>query len=74
MANNLAIGMVIGASLASSFKTAFGSARKSIDNLGNAIAKSQQSNQKLSQSLNSLRQKQANAYACLLYTSPSPRD
>ena len=63
MANNLAIGMVIGASLASSFKTAFGSARKSIDNLGNAIAKSQQSNQKLSQSLNSLRQKQANAYA-----------
>lgn len=62
MANNLAIGMVIGASLASSFKTAFGSAKKSIDNLGNAIAKSQQSNQKLSQSLNNLRQKQANAY------------
>ncbi|KAA6209026.1 phage tail tape measure protein [Avibacterium paragallinarum] len=63
MANNLAIGMVIGAALSSGFKSTFSSARKSLENLGNAISKSQQSHQKLGAELGELRQKQAQLYA-----------
>lgn len=47
MANNLAIGIVIGAALSSGFKSTFSSARKSLESLGNTISKSQQSHQKL---------------------------
>ena len=62
MANNLAIGMVIGASLASSFKTSFSTASKSIQNLKDAVSKTQIQNQKLGTSLVALRDKQAQLY------------
>lgn len=63
MANNLAIGLVIGAALSSGFKGTFGSAKKSVENLGQAITKSQQNHQKLGAELGNLRQKQATLYA-----------
>ena len=63
MANNLAIGMVIGASLASSFKSSFAAASKSLQSLKDSVSKTQAQHQKLSTTLSELRQKQARVYA-----------
>lgn len=63
MANNLAIGLVIGAALSSGFKAAFSSAQQSTERLGQAITKTQQKQQKLGDKLSNLRQKQAELYA-----------
>ncbi|MDD0823761.1 phage tail tape measure protein [Mannheimia sp. AT1] len=71
MANNLAIGMVIGASLASSFKTSFANANKSIENLKQAVSKTQAQHQKLGKTLSELRTKQAKAYAEMSRASAS---
>ncbi|MGX2974740.1 phage tail tape measure protein [Ursidibacter arcticus] len=69
MANNLAIGLVIGAALSSGFKGTFGSAQKSVEGLGQAIIKSQRNHQKLGTELGNLRQKQASLYAQMSRTS-----
>ncbi|WP_455482960.1 phage tail tape measure protein [Haemophilus parahaemolyticus] len=63
MANNLAIGLIIGAALSSGFKGTFGSAKQSVESLGQAISKSQKNHQKLGSELGNLRQKQAKLYA-----------
>ncbi|HDL1395182.1 TPA: phage tail tape measure protein [Mannheimia haemolytica] len=63
MANNLAIGMVIGASLSSGFHGAFSGAKKKLEQLEQAVAKNQQSHSKLGSELTALRSKQATLYA-----------
>lgn len=63
MANNLAIGMVIGASLSSGFHGAFSGAKKKLEQLEQAVAKNQQSHSKLGSELTALRTKQATLYA-----------
>ena len=47
MANNLVLGLVIGASLKGSFSAAFGKANKTIENLSNNLGKATQQNEKL---------------------------
>lgn len=47
MANNLVLGLVIGASLKGSFSAAFGKANKIIENLSNNLGKATQQNEKL---------------------------
>lgn len=63
MANNLAIGMVIGASLSSGFHGAFSGAKKKVELLEQAVAKNQTTHAKLGTELASLRTKQATLYA-----------
>lgn len=63
MANNLAIGLVIGASLAGNFKSTFAGVNGTLDKLGQAVAKNQQIHSKFSTELNALRTKQATLYA-----------
>lgn len=63
MANNLAIGLVIGASLAGSFKSSFAGANGALDKLGQAVAKNQKIHSQFSTELNGLRGKQAALYA-----------
>ncbi|WP_315568783.1 phage tail tape measure protein [Haemophilus parahaemolyticus] len=63
MANNLAIGLVIGASLAGSFKSSFAGVNSTLDKLGQAVAKNQKIHSKFSTELNELRTKQAALYA-----------
>ncbi|MFZ7215743.1 phage tail tape measure protein [[Pasteurella] aerogenes] len=63
MANNLAIGMVIGAALSSGFKSTFNSAKKSVDDLGKTITKSQKTHQRLGNELADLKKKQTALYA-----------
>lgn len=63
MANNLAIGLVIGASLAGNFKSTFAGVNGTLDKLGQAVAKNQQIHSKFSTELNALRTKQAALYA-----------
>lgn len=63
MANNLAIGMIIGASLSSGFHNAFSGAKKKLEQLEQAVTKNQQSHSKLGSELTALRTKQAALYA-----------
>ena len=63
MANNLAIGLVIGASLAGSFKSSFAGVNGALDKLGQAVAKNQKIHSQFSTELNGLRSKQAALYA-----------
>lgn len=63
MANNLAIGLVIGASLSSGFKTAFSGAKANLEKLSQAVAKNQEAHGKLATKLSDLRNKQASLYA-----------
>ena len=63
MANNLAIGLVIGASLAGSFKSSFAGVNGALDKLGQAVAKNQKIHSQFSTKLNGLRSKQAALYA-----------
>ena len=63
MANNLAIGLVIGASLAGNFKSTFAGVNGTLDKLGQTVTKNQQIHSKLSTELNALRTKQAALYA-----------
>lgn len=63
MANNLAIGLVIGASLAGSFKSSFAGVNGTLDKLGQAVAKNQKIHSQFSSELNELRTKQAALYA-----------
>lgn len=63
MANNLAIGLVIGASLAGSFKSSFAGVNGTLDKLGQAVAKNQKIHSQFSTELNELRIKQAALYA-----------
>lgn len=63
MANNLAIGLVIGASLTGSFKSSFAGVNGALDKLGQAVAKNQKIHSQFSTELNGLRSKQAALYA-----------
>ena len=63
MANNLAIGLVIGASLAGSFKSSFAGVNGALDKLGQAVAKNQKIHSQFSTELNGFRSKQAALYA-----------
>lgn len=63
MANNLAIGMVIGATLQGSFHNTFAKATQKLDQLGQAVAKNQSAHSKLGTELSALRNKQAALYA-----------
>lgn len=63
MANNLAIGLMIGAALSPAFNTAFANAKGKMEQLAQATNKHQQSYQKLATELTSLRTKQATLYA-----------
>ncbi|WP_116743845.1 phage tail tape measure protein [Actinobacillus suis] len=63
MANNLAIGMVIGATLQGSFHNTFAKATQKLDQLGQAVAKNQSAHSKLGTELSALRNKQATLYA-----------
>ncbi|MGX2951447.1 phage tail tape measure protein, partial [Ursidibacter sp. B-7004-1] len=63
MANNLAIGLVIGASLSSNFKTAFSGANATLEKLSKAVEKNQQTHSKFATELATLRNKQASLYA-----------
>lgn len=63
MANNLAIGMVIGATLQGSFHNTFAKATQKLDQLGQAVAKNQSAHSKLGTELAALRNKQAALYA-----------
>lgn len=63
MANNLAIGLVIGASLSSNFKTAFAGANTTLEKLNQAVAKNQQKHSQFATKLSDLRTKQASLYA-----------
>ena len=63
MANNLAIGLVIGASLAGSFKSSFAGVNGALDKLGQAVAKNQKIHSQFSTELNGLRSKLAALYA-----------
>ena len=63
MANNLAIGLVIGASLAGSFKSSFAGVNGALDKLGQAVAKNQKIHSQFSTELKGLRSKQAALYA-----------
>ncbi|MDD7545228.1 phage tail tape measure protein [Actinobacillus porcinus] len=63
MANNLAIGMVIGATLQGSFHNTFAKATQKLDQLGQAVAKNQSTHSKLGTELSALRNKQAALYA-----------
>ncbi|MDP0328729.1 hypothetical protein Q7Z90_07910 [Glaesserella parasuis] len=58
MANELAIGLVIGAALKGSFIAAFGKARKTIDELGNGLGKAMQTQEKLSSKIAKSQEKQ----------------
>lgn len=51
MANNLVLGLVIGASLKGSFSAAFGKANKTIENLSNNLGKATQQNEKLGEKM-----------------------
>lgn len=63
MANNLAIGMVIGATLQGSFHNTFAKATQKLDQLGQAVAKNQSAHSKLGTELSALRNKQTALYA-----------
>lgn len=63
MANNLAIGLVIGASLASNFKSSFAGVNGALDKLGQAVSKNQKIHSKFATELSDLRTKQASLYA-----------
>ena len=59
MANNLVLGLVIGASLKGSFSAAFGKANKTIENLSNNLGKATQQNEKLGAKMAKWQERQA---------------